>query len=181
MNGADVYWYRCVLLVESTRLRSIYARAVTSHVRSIAGPPLLPLRRPTPESEMTHRDVGVVEVKTARPVTKSATADSHRSLRDICSFSRAVAGEPLDLMFFPAVYSWFPVRRHLPMVVTLHDAIAEHLPGLIFASWKGRLLWSLKMRLACWRAAGNHHGLECGKKRNCGLHRTRHRPHRCDL
>ena len=107
-----------------------------------------------PESEMIHRDVRVVEVKTARPVTKSATADSHRSLRDICSFSRAVAGEPLDLMFFPAVYSWFPVRRHLPMVVTLHDAIAEHLPGLIFASWKGRLLWSLKMRLACWRAAG---------------------------
>ena len=89
--------------------------------------------------EMTHRDVRVVEVKTARPVTKSATADSHRSLCDIRSFSRAVAGEPLDLMFFPAVYSWFPVRRHLPMVVTLHDAIAEHLPGLIFTSWKGRL------------------------------------------
>jgi glycosyltransferase involved in cell wall biosynthesis len=57
-------------------------------------------------------------------------------------------------MFFPAVYSWFPVRGRLPTVVTLHDAIAEHFPGLIFASWTGRLSWSLKMRLACRQAAG---------------------------
>jgi glycosyltransferase involved in cell wall biosynthesis len=107
-----------------------------------------------PEPEMTHGDVRVVEVKTARPLTKSAVADDHRSLRDIHSFSRAVAGEPLDLMFFPAVYSWFPVGGRLPTVVTLHDAIAEHFPGLIFASWTGRLFWSLKMRLACRQAAG---------------------------
>jgi glycosyltransferase involved in cell wall biosynthesis len=68
--------------------------------------------------------------------------------------TKRVAGEPLDLMFFPAVYSWFPVRGRLPTVVTLHDAIAEHFPGLIFASWTGRLSWSLKMRLACRQAAG---------------------------
>src|SRR6266436_3108147 len=106
-----------------------------------------------PEPAMTHGDVRVVEVKTARPVTKSAVADDHRPLRDIRSFSRAVAGEPLDLMFFPAVYSWFPVRGRLPAVVTLHDAIAERFPRLVFASRTGRLFWSLKMRLACRRAA----------------------------
>jgi glycosyltransferase involved in cell wall biosynthesis len=107
-----------------------------------------------PEPEMTPGDVRVVEVKVARPVTKSAVADDHRSLGDIRSFSRAVAGEPLDLMFFPAIYSWFPVGRRVRTVVTLHDAIAEHFPSLVFAGWTGRLFWSLKMRLACRRAAG---------------------------
>src|SRR5262249_48839388 len=106
-----------------------------------------------PEPEMIHTDVTVVEVNVARPVTKSAVVDDHRSLGDIFSFSRAVAREPLDLMFFPAIYSWFPVVRRLPTAVTVHDAIAEHFPRLVFASWSGRLFWWLKMRLACQRAA----------------------------
>ena len=121
---------------------------------------------------MIHADVRVVEVKIARPVTKSAIADSHRSLGDIRSFSRAVAGEPLDLMFFPAVYSWFPVRRHLPMVVTLHDAIAEHFPGLIFASLDGTSIVVTEDATGLSAGGRDHHGLECGKKRNRGLHRT---------
>lgn len=107
-----------------------------------------------PEPEMIHADVRVVEVNVARPVTKSAVANDHRSLGDIRAFSRAVAGESLDLMFFPAVYSWFPISRRVPSIITLHDAIAEHFPRLIFASLSGRLFWSLKMRLACQRAAG---------------------------
>ena len=107
-----------------------------------------------PEPEMIHADVRVVEVNVARPVTKSAVANDHRSLGDIRAFSRAVAGESLDLMFFPAVYSWFPISRRVPSIITLHDAIAEHFPRLIFASLSGRLFWSLKMRLACRRAAG---------------------------
>ena len=106
-----------------------------------------------PDPEMAHKDVRVVEVATSRPVTKSAVADDRRSLRDIRAFGRAVAAEPLDLMFFPAVYSWFPVGRRIPTVLTLHDAIAEHFPELIFANRVGRLFWSLKMRFACRRAS----------------------------
>lgn len=106
-----------------------------------------------PEPEMVHRDVQVVEVPTSRTVTKSAVAGDRRSLRDIRRFGRAVAAEPLDLMFFPAVYSWFPVSRRIPTILTLHDAIAEHFPGLIFPDWTGRLFWSLKMQLACHRAS----------------------------
>jgi glycosyltransferase involved in cell wall biosynthesis len=107
-----------------------------------------------PEPEMIHANVTFVEVNVGRAVTRSAVADDHRSLRDIVAFSRAVGGKSLDVMFFPAVYSWFPVRRCIPTVVTLHDAIAEHFPALVFANWTGRLLWSLKMRLACQRATG---------------------------
>jgi glycosyltransferase involved in cell wall biosynthesis len=67
--------------------------------------------------------------------------------------SRAVASEQLDVMFFPAVYSWFPVGTRTPTVLTLHDAIAEHFPRLIFPDRMGQAFWWLKMRLACRRAS----------------------------
>ncbi len=63
---------------------------------------------------------------------------------------RAVAQSPIDIMFFPAVYSWFPVPRQLPTMITLHDAIAEHYPKLIFPGWKSRLFWTIKMKCAVW-------------------------------
>jgi glycosyltransferase involved in cell wall biosynthesis len=106
-----------------------------------------------PAPEMAQPNVKVVEVCTSRPVTESAIAGDRRSLRDIYGFSRAVGREAIDLMFFPAAYSWFPTRRRIPTVVTLHDAIAEHFPDLVFPDRRGRFLWSLKMRLACSRAA----------------------------
>jgi glycosyltransferase involved in cell wall biosynthesis len=106
-----------------------------------------------PAPEMAQPNVQVVEVLTSRPVTKSAVAGDRRSLRDIYGFSRAVGREAIDLMFFPAAYSWFPTSRRIPTVVTLHDAIAEHFPDLVFPDRMGRLLWSLKMRLACSRAS----------------------------
>jgi glycosyltransferase involved in cell wall biosynthesis len=34
-------------------------------------------------------------------------------------------------------------------VVTVHDAITEHFPRLIFPDRKGRFFWSVKVRLAC--------------------------------
>jgi len=105
------------------------------------------------ETEMNHPDVRIVEVCTDRAVTESAVADSRRSVRDVIRFSQAVAAERVELVFFPAVYSWFPVSRGTPNVVTIHDAIAEHWPSLVFPDLKGRLFWILKMRLACSRAS----------------------------
>jgi glycosyltransferase involved in cell wall biosynthesis len=104
-------------------------------------------------SEMAQPNVQVVEVPTSRAVTESAVAGDRRSLRDIYGFSRAVRREDIDLMFFPAAYSWFPTSNRIPTVVTLHDAIAEHFPDLVFPNLMGRLLWSLKIRLACSRAS----------------------------
>jgi len=93
-------------------------------------------------------NVTVVEVKPSRPTTVAAVADSNRSVFDMYKLYRAVCGTDLDMMFFPAVYSWFPVPRKLPTLVTLFDAIAEHYPKLIFHSWKSRLFWTIKMQLA---------------------------------
>ncbi len=93
-----------------------------------------------PDPQMIDPRVRVIRVQTSRTVTESAVAASSRSVRDIWAFRRAVADQPLDVMFFPAVYSWFPVRRGLPTVVTLNDAIAEHYPKLVFPDLRGRLL-----------------------------------------
>ncbi len=92
----------------------------------------------------------VVHVESSRPTTEAAVADSNRSPFDMLRMRRAVARAPLDLMFFPAVYSWFPVPLRLPVLLTVYDAIAERYPKLIFPNWKSRLLWTLKMKAAVW-------------------------------
>jgi glycosyltransferase involved in cell wall biosynthesis len=106
-----------------------------------------------PEPEMLHPHVDIIQVNPSRPVTEAAVASGSRSLRDVWAFTRAASRERMDVMFFPAVYSWFPMRPGVPMVVTLHDAIAEHFPELIFPDRKGRIMWNMKMRLARWQAS----------------------------
>jgi glycosyltransferase involved in cell wall biosynthesis len=93
-------------------------------------------------------NVTVIQAASSRPTTEAAIADSNRSPIDIFRLYRAVAHSPVDIMFFPAVYSWYPVPRKLPSMVTLHDAIAEHYPRLIFPGWQSRLFWSIKIQCA---------------------------------
>jgi len=83
-------------------------------------------------------NVEIIEVGSSRPTTEAAVADSSRSVLDMFRLYRAVASTRLDLMYFPAVYSWFPVPNRLPMMLTVMDAIAEHYPKLIFSSWRSR-------------------------------------------
>jgi glycosyltransferase involved in cell wall biosynthesis len=106
-----------------------------------------------PEPEMIDPRVQIVEISSSRPLVKSAVAGARRSLRDIHKLGRAVASERLDVMFFPAVYSWFPAGTRTPTALVLHDAIAEHFPHLVFPDRMGRLFWSLKMWLACRSAS----------------------------
>ena len=90
-------------------------------------------------------------VATSQGVAQSATADSHRSLRDLLRMSLAVT-EPLDLFFFPSVYSFFPLLRRIPVIVGIHDTIADRNPQFSFSSQKQRWLWSAKVRLALAQA-----------------------------
>jgi glycosyltransferase involved in cell wall biosynthesis len=101
-----------------------------------------------PVELMRFGNVTVIQAASSRPTTEAAIADSSRSLVDMFRLYRAVAQCPIDIMFFPAVYSWFPVPRKLPTMVTLHDAIAEHYPDLIFPGWRSRLFWTIKTKLA---------------------------------
>jgi glycosyltransferase involved in cell wall biosynthesis len=101
-----------------------------------------------PTEEMIRPNVEIVRVPTSARVTDSAVADGNRSIPDVLAFSRAVSARPLDIFWFPAVYSWFPVRRGIPSIVTFHDAIAEHFTDLVLPQLRGRLLWNLKVWLA---------------------------------
>ncbi len=68
--------------------------------------------------------------------------------------SREAARHPFDLIFFPAVYSYFPLLpgRRARTVVTFHDTIAERHPGLVFPTRRSRLFWMAKCRLALRQA-----------------------------
>jgi glycosyltransferase involved in cell wall biosynthesis len=100
-----------------------------------------------------HLNAECVPVTQQRPVTESAVAEGSRSARDLLRFTSAVARRKLDVLFYPAVYSWFPCPPGLPNLVTLHDAIAEHYPALVFPQWRYRTMWRLKLRLARWQAS----------------------------
>ena len=101
-----------------------------------------------PAEEMIRPKVEIVRVPTSARVTDSAVADGNRSIPDVLAFSRAASSRPLDIFWFPAVYSWFPMRRGIPSIVTFHDAIAEHFTDLVLPRLRGRLLWNLKVWLA---------------------------------
>ena len=77
------------------------------------------------------------------------------------AFTRSTDAERLDLMFYPAVYSWFPCPWGLPNLLTLHDAIAEELPDMVFPSPLRRLLWNTKVKAACLRGYANRCGGGC--------------------
>jgi alpha-1,3-rhamnosyl/mannosyltransferase len=90
-------------------------------------------------------------VATSQGVAESATAGSHRSPRDLLRMSLAVR-EPLDLFFFPSVYSYFPLLRRMPVIVGIHDTIADRNPQFSFSSKKQEWLWRAKVRLAIAQA-----------------------------
>ena len=108
---------------------------------SAADPELPPL----PEGGEVH----VVQVAVAP--TRAAAAASARGLRDVLRMSAGLRRAHADVAFFPASYSYFPVLGP-PVVVTVHDAIAERLPHLTLAGRSDRLRWRLKQSVALRQA-----------------------------
>ena len=64
------------------------------------------------------------------------------------AMGRAVARAKLDLMYFPATYTFFPVWNVPRLVVTMHDTLALAHPELVFPTRRGRLAWLLKEHVA---------------------------------
>ncbi|WP_337174175.1 glycosyltransferase family 1 protein [Paludisphaera sp.] len=78
----------------------------------------------------------------------AASAGGRRGVLDMLAMGRAVSRARLDLMYFPATYSFYPVWNVPRVVVTMHDTLTMEHPELVFPSWKGRLAWSLKEAVA---------------------------------
>jgi glycosyltransferase involved in cell wall biosynthesis len=93
------------------------------------------------------RHVGV-----GRPAAEAARFDGRRSLADLWRMRRAAAAEPLDLFFFPTVYSYFPLAAGPRALVGVHDTIAENHPRLAFGSRRNEWFWRAKVRAALRRA-----------------------------
>lgn len=93
-----------------------------------------------------------VVVRTAAPQSKAANAYGYRSVADMCRMSLAVAREKPDIFFSPTVFGYFPLFGNFRKIVTIHDAIAELHPDLIFPTRLGRARWRLKVWLALRQA-----------------------------
>lgn len=87
-----------------------------------------------------------VDVREAPSV--AASAQGRRGVRDLIAMGNAASKAQLDLIYFPASYSFFPVWNAGKVVVTLHDTLALAHPDLVFSSWKGRMAWAVKEHAA---------------------------------
>jgi len=92
--------------------------------------------------------VNVVLAKTSKAPTTAASASGHRSFRDLWALSSKVFRHKLDIFFFPAVYSYFPILNRTRVIVTIHDIIADLYPKLVFPNLKSKILWKLKQNIA---------------------------------
>jgi len=92
--------------------------------------------------------VQMITAKTDMAPTKAASASGRRSIKDLWAMNRLVRGHDMEIFFFPAVYSYFPINTKAKVVVTLHDIIAEQFPELVFPDKKLHLFWKIKQYLA---------------------------------
>jgi glycosyltransferase involved in cell wall biosynthesis len=93
-----------------------------------------------------------VIVNTGVPQAKAASAYGYRSVADMCRMSLAVSREQLDVFFSPSVFGYFPLFGNFRKIVTIHDAISELHPEMIFPTKSGRARWRLKVWLALRQA-----------------------------
>jgi glycosyltransferase involved in cell wall biosynthesis len=94
------------------------------------------------------KNIKKIVVPTSEAPTEAASAYGHRSLRDLLAMSRAVAGQKLDVFFFPSVYTYYPLLRRVRTIVGIHDAVSERYPALLFPSRRSRWLWRSKLKWA---------------------------------
>jgi glycosyltransferase involved in cell wall biosynthesis len=80
--------------------------------------------------------------------SKAASASGRRRVGDMLAMGRAVAKAKLDLIYFPASYSFFPIWNAGRVVVTMHDTLALAHPEWVFPDGKGKLAWRAKERAA---------------------------------
>ncbi len=76
--------------------------------------------------------------------SQAASAGGRRRWRDMLAMGRAVSRSGVDLIYFPATYSFFPVWNVKKVVVTMHDTLPLTHPELVFPGLSGRIAWRLK-------------------------------------
>jgi glycosyltransferase involved in cell wall biosynthesis len=104
--------------------------------------------RPSLETVEIPAGFEVIPVDVRNAPSRAASASGRRTVGDMLAFGRAIARADLDLVYFPASYSFLPVWGVRRVVVTLHDTLALAHPELVFPGGKGRLAWKVKEHAA---------------------------------
>ena len=89
-----------------------------------------------------------VVVDVGEAPASAASSAGRRRVGDMFAMGRAAGRSRLDLFYFPATYSFFPIWNAGRVVVTMHDTLALARPELVFPSWQGRVAWALKEHAA---------------------------------
>lgn len=88
-----------------------------------------------------------------RLIPNSRSVDNGaRRIVDLARASWVISREPLDVMLFPAIYSFVPVLSRAKVMIILHDATAEMLPEMALHNRTARVLWNLKVAIGKWQA-----------------------------
>ena len=97
--------------------------------------------RPSLELVSMPEGMETVVVDVSEAPSRAASATGRRRVGDMLAMARAVAKANLDVIYFPASYSFFPVWNAGRVVVTMHDTLALAHPEWVFptgeAKWPG--------------------------------------------
>ena len=88
----------------------------------------------------------VCRVATSAPAVKAASAESRRSVADMWAVATAIRRARMDLVYFPTDYTYVPFPLGAPRLVTIHDAIAETFPELVFPSFRSKMFYQAKIK-----------------------------------
>ena len=78
------------------------------------------------------------------PTVAAATATSRRSVGNLYRMSRALSDPSFDVLFFPTLYSYVPVRSAARKIVSIYDTIPETFPAAALGGRAARFFWAVK-------------------------------------
>jgi glycosyltransferase involved in cell wall biosynthesis len=106
----------------------------------------------TEAAEPTPEGCEVRLLRPSVPTVQAASANGRRSLRDLWRMSRALSEPQFDVLLFPTIYSYVPVRSRARKLVMVHDVIAETFPQLTVPRLSSRIFWNAKVTLGRMQA-----------------------------
>lgn len=106
----------------------------------------------TEAAEPTPDGCEVSLVRPSVPAVQAASANGRRSLTDLWRMSRALSAPAFDVLLFPTVYTYVPVRSRARKLVMIHDVIAETFPELTTPRFSSRIFWNAKVALGRMQA-----------------------------
>jgi glycosyltransferase involved in cell wall biosynthesis len=127
-----------------------FSRRLLDALARDLGPHELVVIIDAPSADVVSLPAGLerIVVAVGEAPSAAASAQGRRTFRDMFAMGRAVARAKLDLMYFPATYTFHPVWGVPRLVVTMHDTLAIAHPELVFPTRRGRLAWLMKERAA---------------------------------